>query len=53
MARAGVHRVPEGVGSPFTFGFAYWGDSLVLEWAYQRFGDLGEATHRFGVRWRR
>lgn len=53
VGRIGVHRVPEGTGSPFTFGFAYWGDSLVLEWAYERFADLGEATHRFGVRWRR
>jgi hypothetical protein len=51
VARVGAHRVPEGGGSPFTFGFAYWGDDLVLEWAYERFGDLGEATHRFGVRW--
>jgi hypothetical protein len=52
VGRIGAHRVPEGVGSPFSFGLAYWGDDLVVEWAYQRFGDLGEGTHRFGVRWR-
>jgi len=53
VARAGVQKVPDGSeADPFTFGFAFWGDDLVLEWAYQGFGDLDEATHRFGVRWR-
>lgn len=53
VARVGARRVPEGDASPFTFGFAFWGDDLVLEWAYQPFGgELDEATHRFGVRWR-
>jgi hypothetical protein len=52
VARVGVHSVPEGVGSPFTFGFAYQGDNLVLQTAYERFADLGEATWRFGVGWR-
>ncbi len=52
VARVGVERVPEGAGSPLTLGFAYWGDDLVLEWAYRDFGDLGEATHRFAIRWR-
>ena len=52
VARVGVQRVPEGEGSPLTVGFAFWGDDLVLEWAYRDFGGLGEGTHRFGVRWR-
>lgn len=53
VARVGVQDVPEGsAASPFTFGFAFWGDAVVLEWAYQSFGDLDDATHRFGVRWR-
>ncbi|HKJ02970.1 MAG TPA: hypothetical protein VJ997_10960, partial [Longimicrobiales bacterium] len=53
VARIGAQTVPDGSeASPFTFGFAYWGDDLVLEWAYQDFGALGEGTHRFGVRWR-
>ena len=53
VARVGVQTVPDGSeASPVTFGFSYWGDDLVLEWAYQDYGDLGEGTHRFGVRWR-
>ena len=53
VARVGVQRVPDGSeASPATFGFSYWGDDLVLEWAFQDFGDLGKGTHRFGVRWR-
>lgn len=52
VGRVGLQRVPEGEGNPVTFGFAYWGDDLVLEWAYRSFGALGEGTHRFGVRWR-
>ena len=52
VARVGVRSVPEGVGSPFTFGFAYQGDNLVLQTAYERYADLGEATWRFGVGWR-
>ena len=53
VARIGVQNAPEGsAADPFTFGFAFWGDDLVLEWAYQGFGDLDVGTHRFGVRWR-
>lgn len=52
VARIGVQRVPEGEASPLTLGFAFWGDDLVLEWAYRDFGALGEGTHRFGIRWR-
>lgn len=53
VARVGVQSIPAGSdGSPVTFGFAFWGDDLVLEWAYRRFGALDEGTHRFGVRWR-
>lgn len=52
VGRVGVQRIPEGEGSPFTAGFAFWGDDLVLEWAYQSFGALEESTHRFGIRFR-
>ncbi len=53
VARAGVRRVPEGEGSPFSAGLAFWGDDLVLEWAWRPFGDpVDEATHRFSVGWR-
>jgi hypothetical protein len=52
VARVGLQRVPEGQGSPVSVGFAFWGDDLVLEWAYRDFrGDMG-GTHRFGVRFR-
>lgn len=52
VGRVGLQRVPEGEGSPLTLGFAFWGDDIVLEWAWRDFGDLGDSTHRFGVRWR-
>lgn len=53
VARVGVQTTPEGSeADPLTLGFAFWGDRVVLEWAYQSFGELDAATHRFGVRWR-
>jgi hypothetical protein len=53
VARVGLSSVPAGSeASPVTFGFAYWGDDLVLEWAYQDFSTLDQGTHRFGIRWR-
>ena len=53
VARMGMRRVPEeSAASPMSFGFAFWGDDLVLEWAYRPFGDLDEGTHRFEMRWR-
>ncbi len=50
VGRVGIQRVPEGEGSPVSFGLAFWGDDLVLEWAYRDYGEAG--THRFGVRFR-
>lgn len=53
VGRVGVQTTPEGSeADPVTFGFAFWGDRVVVEWAYQGFGGLDAATHRFGVRWR-
>jgi hypothetical protein len=52
VGRLGVQNVPEGSASPFSFGLAFWGDDLVLEWAWRRFSGPAEGTHRFGVRWR-
>lgn len=50
LARAGLSQVPDGSDmTPLGLGLAYWGDNLVLEWAFQL--DDGD-THRFGVRWR-
>ncbi len=52
VARFGTQSVPSGSdASPFTFGFAFWGDDLRLEWAYQDFGGGVSGTHRFGVAW--
>ncbi len=53
LARFGIQHVPEGDGSPLSFGLAFWGDSLALDWAYRPFGgDVGDGTHRFSVSWR-
>jgi len=52
VARVGAQSPPDGSdASPFTFGFAFWGDDLRLEWAYQDFGGGRSGTHRFGVAW--
>lgn len=52
VARVGAQSVSDGSdASPFTFGFAFWGDDLRLEWAYQDFGGGASGTHRFGVAW--
>ena len=53
VARAGVQRTPNYEdASPFTFGLAYWGDNLVLEWSFQGMEESGLRTHRLGVSWR-
>ena len=52
VARFGAQSASSGSeASPFTFGFAFWGDDLRLEWAYQDFGGGASGTHRFGVAW--
>ncbi len=53
LGRVGVQRVPEGEGSPLSFGLAFWGDTIALEWAFRPFGgDVDGGTHSFGLRWR-
>jgi hypothetical protein len=52
VGRVGLSQVPEGEAGPFSFGFAFWGDNIVFEWAYRPFDALDAGTHRFGVRWR-
>ena len=54
VGRVGVQSVPDGsVASPVTLGFAYWGDDLVLEWAFQPYDGAPESgTHRFSIGWR-
>lgn len=54
VGRVGIQSIPESSdASPLTLGFAYWGDALVLEWAFQPFEGAPESgTHRFSVGWR-
>lgn len=37
--------------TPITFGGAFLGDNIILEYAYQGF-DAGDPSHRFGLGWR-
>ncbi len=46
--RAGLQRVVEDERSPFTFGLAFTGDALTLEYAYQSF-EVGGNAHRLGL----
>ena len=50
-ARVGVRRAPDGHGHPVTFGGAFNGDRLAIDYACQRY-DGGEAAHRIGLSWR-
>ncbi|MCY3600227.1 MAG: hypothetical protein OXN85_09695 [Gemmatimonadetes bacterium] len=49
--RAGLQRVVEDKRSPFTFGLAFTGDALTLEYAFQAF-DVDGNAHRFGLSFR-
>ncbi len=49
--RGGIERVVDDQRSPFTFGAAFTGDNITLEYAFQGFDGSGNA-HRFGLRWR-
>lgn len=50
-ARVGVRRATDGFGHPVTFGGAFNGDRLAVDYAWQRY-DGGEAAHRIGLSWR-
>lgn len=50
-ARVGVRRPPDGFGHPVTFGGAFNGDRLAIDYAWQRY-DGAETAHRFGLSWR-
>ena len=47
----GVRRVEDGPANEITFGGAFHGDALGIEYAFQDFGTFGDA-HRFGISWR-
>lgn len=48
--RGGLQRVSGDARSPFTFGGAFTGDDITIEYAYQAFDESGNA-HRVGLRW--
>ena len=49
--RGGIQRVVDDQRIPFTFGAAFTGDNITIEYAFQAFDGSGNA-HRFGLRWR-
>jgi len=52
VARLGFRHLPEEqTGSPLTFGGAFMGDAIMLDYAYEGF-DSGSPSHRFSVGWR-
>lgn len=51
VGRVGFRNVPEGEASPVTFGGSFWGDALVLEYAFQPVDDA-DGIHRISVGWR-
>lgn len=52
VARIGYRALPdEQSARPLTFGGAFRGDNLILEYAYLGF-ESGDPSHRFGVGWR-
>lgn len=52
VARIGVRDPYDGM-SPVSFGAAFWGDDVTVEWAFQPYtGSESAGTHSFGLRWR-
>jgi hypothetical protein len=51
IGRVGFRNVPEGDASPVTFGGGFWGDNLVLEYAFQPVSGE-DGLHRITVGWR-
>jgi hypothetical protein len=49
--RIGVRRVPGGTAGALTFGAAFTGDEITIEYAFEEFDAAGSA-HRIGLRWR-
>ncbi|MEE2669830.1 MAG: hypothetical protein VYD78_07495 [Gemmatimonadota bacterium] len=47
----GIRPVENGPSPQLTFGGAFYGDALGMEYAFQDFGSFGNA-HRFGINWR-
>lgn len=51
VARLGARTVPEGEASPLTLGGSFWGDDLVLDYAWQPVEGT-EGVHRISLGWR-
>lgn len=51
VARLGARTVPEGDASPLTVGGSYWGDELVVDYAFQSV-DGTDGIHRITLAWR-
>jgi hypothetical protein len=52
VGRVGYRLLPEGFSArPITFGGAFLGDDIVLEYAYQAYDD-GDPSHSFSIGWR-
>lgn len=51
IGRIGVRRVGDGPAHYLTFGVAFVGDEISIEYAFQGFDDA-DGAHRFGVSWR-
>ncbi|MDH3733505.1 MAG: hypothetical protein OEU54_08215 [Gemmatimonadota bacterium] len=49
--RGGLQRVAGDDRSPFTYGAAFTGDDITIEYAFQAFDGEGNG-HRIGLRWR-
>lgn len=45
------YRSNDFTANPFTFGGAFMGDDIILEYSYQGF-ETGDPSHRFGIGWR-
>ena len=51
IGRVGIRRIEDSPASEITFGGAFMGDAITIEYAYQGFDDL-DGAHRLGVSWR-
>ncbi len=51
IARVGIRRVPNGGASALSWGAAFIGDAITVDYAFQEFEGSG-AAHRVGLRWR-
>lgn len=51
LVRGGIRRVPDGPADELSFGAAFQGDAIVLEYAYRGF-DGHDGAHRLGIGWR-